>query len=430
MKKKYIIFLIFVLMSFILNTGCKEIFGGDEKDEKELDPYSSKPTPLITDITPDSSYSGIGIITITGQNFSTDLSENTVFFNGNKGVILSASTTQLEIQVPVLVEDSIFVQIYVKGAYLYGEYGGSSSTDTPFKLKDALLKFKSVSSTIIIGGLAIDQNENIYTILESPQGIVQITNPDSTNLPQYSNSPTGVGLGMKIGPGGYLYFARKNKNIYRVPPGGGSFEIFGKVGENCLDLDFDENLNMFAAGKEGKVFRISPAADTMLVARHGVDYDITIMRVYDGYLYSVLDYIGTDTTTVFQRGIVRNQIVDATGTLGANEEVFNWDNYVGASGPNIMAMVIDENGILYLGNDYVGNDNNEAITMLDVNTGSTEALYPSILTPGAYNLCWGNTNYLYIHHYDIKVSGETSTKTRELLRLSMPVNSAPYYGRQ
>jgi hypothetical protein len=95
-----------------------------------------------------------------------------------------------------------------------------------------------------------------------------------------------------------------------------------------------------------------------------------------------------------------------------------------------MAMVVDENGIFYLGNDYVGNDRNEAITKLDINSGAAEALYPAILKPGAYNLCWGNSNYLYIHHYDVKVSGGVTTKTRELLRLSMSVNSAPYYGRQ
>ena len=425
MKKYTIIVFILILSAIFIQMGCENNY----PDSNGPSAYSSKPTPVITDISPDSSYSGIGIVTITGQHFSAEVSENRVFFGGQPAKVLSASETELEVQVPTLVEDSLLIQINVKGAFLFGEYGGPGSSDVPFKLNDALIRYLAIDEIVIIGGLAVDVNENIYTILESPRGIVQISEPDSTNLPQYSPSPTSVGLGMKMGPGGYLYFARKNKNIYRVLPGGGSYEIFAKVSENCLDLDFDENLNLFAAGKEGKIFSLNPSTDTMTVARYGEDYDINIMRVYDGYLYSVLDYIGTDTT-VFQRGIWRNQILDAAGTLGTNELVFDWNAYVGKFGPEIKAMVVDENGIFYLGNDYAGNDRNEAITMLDISSGTTKSLYPEILNPGAYNLCWGNTNYLYIHHYLVEVTAGVTTKTRRLLRLSMPVNSAPYYGRQ
>ena len=436
MKNFYLTLLILALSMLLISTGCENDYPSTGPDY----PLTSGPTPIISDISPDSSYSGIGIITITGQYFSADISENRVFFDGEPGKVLLATETELEVQVPPLVEDSILIQLNVTGAFLYGEYGGRDSTfadsipprtipDVPFKLNDAIIKYLAVTEIITIGGLAVDPNENIYTILSSPQGIIQISEPDSTILPQYSSSPTSIGKGMRWGPAGYLYLVRKNKNIYRVLPGGGSYETFAKVSENLLDLDFDENGNLFAAGKDGLIFSITPSADTATVAHYDEDYDITVLRVYDGYLYSVLDYGGSDTTLV-QRGIWRNQIVDANGTLGSNEFMFDWDAYAGKFGPDITDMVIDENGIFYLGNDYENNDDNEAITKLDIISGIAAPLYPEILEIGVNNLCWGNTNYLYIHRFYAEGLGDTYTETRELLRLAMPVNSAPYYGRQ
>ena len=76
--------------------------------------------------------------------------------------------------------------------------------------------------------------------------------------------------------------------------------------------------------------------------------------------------------------------------------------------------------------DYDRNTQNEAITKLDIFSGTAEPLYPEILNAGVNNMVWGNTNFLYIHHYFL--AGEEATRT--LFRLAMPVNSAPYYGRQ
>jgi hypothetical protein len=425
MKKYITIIFTLILSTIFMQMGCENNYPDSIWDPS----YSSKPTPIISDINPDTSYSGIGVVTITGQYFSANISENRIFFNGAVGKILSASETQLEVQVPNLVEDSILIQLNVKGAYLMGEYGGKNSTDVPFKLDDALIRYLAVDATKIISGLACDLNDNLYTVLNVPRGIVQISEFDSTNLPQYSTSPTQICYGMKWGPGGYLYLVRKNKNIYRILPGGGGYEIFAKVRENAYDLDFDQNGNLFVAGVDGLIYNITPSADSSTVAHYDPDYDITLLRVYDGYLYSVLEYGGDDTTLV-QRGIWRNQIMDANGTLAANEFMFDWDTYVGKFGPGINAMVIDENGMFYLGNDYVNNDNDEAITKLDIFSGMAEPLYPEILKIGVNNLVWGTTNYLYIHRYFAEGAGDTFTETRELLRLAMPLNSAPYYGRQ
>ena len=425
MKKYTNLILVLMLSTIMMQMGCENNYPDPIWPPSD----GSKPTPVITDIDPDTSYSGIGVVTIIGQNFSANMTENQVFFNGAAGKVLSATTTSIEVQVPNLVEDSILIQVDVKGAFLFGEYGGHGSADVPFILEDALIKYLAVDATRTIGGLACDLSDNIYTVLSSPRGIVQIAVPDCTDLYQYSPSPTQIGYGMKWGPGGYLYMVRKNKNLYRVLPDASNFEIFARVQENVQDLDFDANGNIFTGGKDGLIFRVSSAGDTATVARLG-EYDITCIRVYDSYVYSVLDYQGSDTTAV-QRGIWRNQILDASGNLGSNEFMFDWDLYAGTTGPNITSMVVDENGMFYLGNSYINNNDNEAITKLDVMTGFAEPLYQEILKIGVDNLCWGNSNYLYIHRYVGVLQGDGSyVYTRELLRLAMPLNSAPYYGRQ
>lgn len=424
--KKYLLILIpVVLFALIFIQGCENDYPEDIWNPN----YTTKPTPVISDISPDTTYSGIGEITISGQNFSENVADITVYFNGLKGTVLSATATELQVKVPTLIADSVKIQIHVSGAYLFGEYGGTGVTDVPFVMVDALAKYKSIDATTIIAGLACDLNENIYSILSIPRGIIQLQHPDSATFVQYSPSPTQIGYGIKWGPGNHIYLVRKNKNIYRVFPDASSYEIWAKVDENVMDLDFDQNGNLYTAGKEGKIFAIAPSADTALVARYGIDFDIPLLRVYGGYVYSVHDYQGTDTT-ILNQSIWRNQILDANGTLGPNELVFDWDAYMGRFGPAITAIVVDENGIFYIGNNYENNSKNEAITKLDIASGTAEALYPQILKIGVNNLVWGNGNYLYINRYFAEGSDDTFTETRELLRLGMPVKSAPYYGRQ
>jgi len=185
MKKYTIIVFILILGTVLIQMGCENNYPDDIWDPA----YSSKPTPIINDISPDSSYSGIGIVTITGQHFSADVSENRVFVGGLPGKVLSSSETSLEVQVPALVGDSLLIQVNVKGAYLLGEYGKNPG-DTPFKLNDALIKYLSVDAIITIGGLACDPDDNIYTVLAIPRSIVKISEPDCTDLYEYSPSPT------------------------------------------------------------------------------------------------------------------------------------------------------------------------------------------------------------------------------------------------
>ncbi|MEO0331144.1 MAG: IPT/TIG domain-containing protein, partial [Bacteroidota bacterium] len=74
-----------------LLSGCGEESGGDDPDPV--------PMPTISSIDPSSGMVG-DEVTITGTNFGSTASENTVTFNGVTASVGTASATQLVVEVP------------------------------------------------------------------------------------------------------------------------------------------------------------------------------------------------------------------------------------------------------------------------------------------------------------------------------------------
>ncbi len=85
MKKE--LFSILLIISGLLSVSCLKLENADETK------------PSITGINPSSGYAGTSV-TISGSNFSTDLSGNIVKFNGVTAAVTSASATQLVVTVP------------------------------------------------------------------------------------------------------------------------------------------------------------------------------------------------------------------------------------------------------------------------------------------------------------------------------------------
>lgn len=85
-----LIIAVLVLMTVILFTGCKE----DNKDgENEIK------LPIITSFAPAEAAHG-ATLTITGNNFSAVLPENSVTLNGVAAMVISASATEIKVTVP------------------------------------------------------------------------------------------------------------------------------------------------------------------------------------------------------------------------------------------------------------------------------------------------------------------------------------------
>ena len=374
--------------------------------------YSSKDTPVVNSIDPAFSFSGIGKVTITGSNFSTVAEENTVYFNGRKGTTLSSTATELVVQTPVLVADSITIKVHVAGAYLYGEF-------KPYQLREAALTYKAVDNQVEAFALAVDPDENIYYIASNR--IYQVANPDSPAV-QYGTTTFSICDNMRWAPDGSLYILRGNRFIYRVQPGGGAAAIyirFGNVNDRVSSGDFDPDGNMFCGGTGQKVFFVSAAGDTATAFRYP-DYNINAVRVFDGYVYVAAVYDGDGTPTITE-GVWRHQILNNSGGLGNQELIYDWGSYAGEIGPSIMSMEFDENGLM-----YIGLDKDDAIINLNVSGGTPTPLYPEILIPPTTNLVWGNATYLYINRHELDPE---LVDQRRIIRLEMPLKGAPSYGR-
>lgn len=406
MKRGITTVAVFVALIFLIS--CE-----NEYPDSLWDPtYNSKPTPVITSIDPaDFTFSGISVITINGQNFSSVLSENQVFFNGKQGTVLSASTTQLEVKVPVLVSNNITIAVRVAGAYLYGYF-------SPYRLINADVKYANVDAFVNGFGLEVDNEERIYFLDAATRNIISIAHPDSDLVVYGVAGAPLLCTGMRFGPDGALYHLRNNRSLYSIPAGGGQRELFSNIfANNVADLDFAANGALFAGGTGGSIFSVNITDKSVHTVADYSGYRISALRVYNNDLYVAAYWAGTGDPPSFREGIWKHSI-DSDTTLGPRKEVFNWSGLVGEDGRSILTMTFDEDGIL-----YVGSDKDVAITLIDLSTGSTEPLYPEILVPPITNMIWGPGKYIYVNRR------ASNADERSFVRIETTKLGAPYYGR-
>lgn len=410
MLKKLTTIIILAMVAAVLWLGCEN----DYPDSPFKWTYDSKPTPVITNIDPATgSYGGVGRITVTGQNFSLIPSENHVFFNGQEGRVLAATTTTLDIQTATVVGDSVKVQMRVDGAYELFTY------PTRYKLLTAVHEYKAITEYTPAYALAVDKDENLYSFISylTTGKVVKFGTPDTNDFTTHGTVTFGVCTGMKVGPGGVIYLLRGNTFVYKIPAGGGASAQFVRLKDRVNDLDFDQNGNMFVGGVGKAIIRLKQNADSMTVAKYA-DNQIKALRVYNNNLYVVTKYTGTDTTAV-QEGILVHPILDADGKLGPAELVYNWKAYAGKTGPSINTITFDANGMIYAGLDF-GN----AVMRINLTTGDVTPFYPEVLTPPSTYFAWGNGSFLYINRFN-----SLDPKLSKILRVAMQVNGAPTYGR-
>ncbi|MEA3287662.1 MAG: IPT/TIG domain-containing protein [Candidatus Marinimicrobia bacterium] len=386
--------------------------------------------PVITAIDPpDGSFDGIGIVTITGNNFGANLSHIQVTFNGKVARIDTNLSTEgsLVVGVPVVITDSdinevdsVQVMVSVQGAFLGGVYSGV------FKLERAAITWGEYG-TGDPHTVACDADENTY--IATNEKLIFKIDPDG-NKTDYASGLPSVTTGMKFGPGGYLYYSRNYKKIYRIPPGGGAKETYMAFSGKVYDIDFDQNGNLFAAGKGDSIFCVTDSIDRGVVGY--VDYEFTALKVYNDYVYVAGEYVGLDAQVPVW-GIWRNPITNASGDLGASELVFDWAAYVGEDGPGIESMVISASGQLYVGAKELYGDNGyeagNAITIVDPASGSAEPFYTAVLSVPATYLCWGNSKYIYCSRYLDNPDAEGAPESG-IFRIAQPEFGASYFGRE
>ncbi|HET6273427.1 MAG TPA: IPT/TIG domain-containing protein [Bacteroidota bacterium] len=368
-------------------------------------------TPTIVSIAPsDSALAGVTTIVITGTNFSATPTDNLAFFNASQATILQATTTQLTVRAPVLIGDAISLKVTVLGAELF-------SNVVQYKLVAAVSQFGAGATTEVPSGITCDNQGNVFVSLQTEAGV---------GLGIKRITPAGVrsdfgGLGapswsgLKIGPADTLFAVRNLAAIYRIPQTGTPviWRSIGTPGSpGILDFDFDQELNLWAAGSRDSLYRLTRSKNVKSFPFPG---NIRAVRVFQNFLYIGGLVYAADTL----EKIVRFPII-SSDSLGPAEFYFNFSEaFPIPSKPRVNALTFAANGDLFVGTDSV------ASTIVIVHPdGTAEPFYPGLLSGQAVSFGYGIGPELYV-----STTGSVTAHKR-ILRINTERLGAPYYGRQ
>jgi IPT/TIG domain len=393
---------------FAFLTGCNEEPPASLYDETA--PTGAQ--PVISTVTPPApGLAGVTELTITGQNFSSVKTQNTVYFGAQNqvGTVLAASTTQLRVLPPPVIGDTVAIRIAVTGAQLF-------SNTVNYSFVAAATEFGSLESFEEPWAMATDGAGNVYlSMISSGVGVgIKKFTPDGVRSDFAPAGGVTKYSGLKVGPGGDLFGVRSARAIYRIPAAGGTPVVWAQItGSTLYDLDFDEAGNIWTAGSVTRLIYRMKVADksTKSFAHNG---DVRSIRYYSGYLY-----VGGKTYPDSLERVMRYQVISAD-SLGPAEEYFNLSSSVYA-GRFVYAINFASDGSLFIGTDAV-------TPILLVNPDKTsQPYYPGLFGPTMHQLVWGGGTTWYT----VKgtASGGSVSASKTVYKVNMQKTGAPYYGR-
>ena len=365
-------------------------------------------SPSISSVEPEAAFAGIDTLTISGQNFSENTSENLVYFDNMLGEVVNATSTSLRVITPNLVSDSVQIRVAVQGAFLFADHSSL------YTLTAAVLDYGPFDQFTDIFSLDLDRDENLIVSLDgTPNAEFWIvdTNQDSAVW----SGALAKGSGMKLGPTGSVYFVNYQRFLYKDEQGTPkeNSEIFKRLNGNATDLDFDSYGNLFVGGAGSTIDVVDINDDGGLTsgvteAKNLDTLDILSLKVLNDYLYVLT------TTVASDQSIYKMQILDDSGSLGDLELVFDWSDYTNKLS-SALCFTLSESGDLFVGSD----SDDQPLTYIQ--NGNASGFYTSILTAPISYMAWGNSNYLYLIN--------KTEETNRVQRVDTRMSGADYYGR-
>jgi len=364
--------------------------------------YTGGPTPTLASVTPaDSAQTGVDTLTLTGQNYSTVLTDNIVYLNSSVANVVSATTTQLRILTPLIFGDSISTVVAVQRAPKF-------SNPIVYKLRAAIVKFGGQVATEAMFGITTDTAGNVYVsytdvaqekgILKfTPSGVRSAYAPATIGAPQWNS--------LKMGPSNVLYATRGIRALYAFPAnGGGSATVFVAFasGVTIADFDFDADKNIWAGGDNSNIYRVQP---NKTITAYPFVGTVRSLRVYSGYLY-----FSAKTTTAGEQ-IWRAPI--SGGVLGTPQVYFDFGAYY--PGAKAFGITFASDGTLYIGTDHPGRI---VVVQPSLSRGMPYAVYTALVSPACNTFAWGSGNSLYA----------TSSGGGFVQIIVWRSQGAPYYG--
>lgn len=401
-----------VTISIILFTTIIFINSCADDSTVSLEEYPSAnlPAPVLSTINPSSqALAGVTVITITGENFSSNIRNNRVYFNGEPGTILNSTTTELVVKVPNVVDDTVIVKIAVVGSQNFSnifQYKMVPAWEVYYPLdKDAEKAY----------GIILDNSNNLLISLLG-KGVWKITPlPDTSKtlfIPVGNNAQKWDNF--RFGPGGELYGVRSARGVWKLeenvaPAGFWAAPSAGIIGA----LEFDANQNLWTLNSSNSIFRFKQDKTIATFPFTGV---LRAIRIFNNELYVAATKDGIE-------GVWKIPI-DANGDLGTAELYFDISNIRLQTKINAIAFAEDGNLIL-------GLDKGPDPILVVKPDKSYEELYPGVIEANSViSIFWpsNSTSMYFVRGEERNADGTKVVVGQAPLRVEMEKYGAPYYG--
>jgi hypothetical protein len=331
--------------------------------------------PVIESIdTPSITLAGVDVLTINGQNFSTDAGSNVVFFDAVRVPVLEATATQIRVRAPNTPKTGVQIRVAVIG----GDAESFSNVVT-LDLLPATEEFGDTLPSELPYATASDADGNLFVSIFQggvSVGIRRIT-PEGEASQYYTTTFRWDGL--DFGPDGALYGARGVLALFRFPPEGGTQATWAVESNTSVvfsDLDFDNLGNVWAVGDNESIYRV--ASDKSITA-FPFSGDVRAVKVAGSDLFlAVMDEGG---------GEIWRFVIDGAGDIGAGEQYFDFGASAGSE-TEVLSLEVAANGDV-----FVGTDATDPIWVVHPDK-TAEALYPGVLSRPAASLSWLTDTFL------------------------------------
>lgn len=363
-------------------------------------------------------FAGIDILTLKGENFSTNLSKTFVYFtfylpdvddagniklgtNGKPlrgkvkdtvaGTILEATTTQLKVRPPARPTfdpaqlstrpvDDVDVRVTVLGAE---NFSSTIKMDLPPSFEPVPIVNQKLED---IYALTTDTANNAYVFLLSdsaPAGFFKVT-PQGVRTTYATAASIGTLIWSDLAyttADSYLYGVRNQRAIFRFKQSGSQETYFAVPtaleSSKLATLTFDAKGNLWTAGNNLYMYRIAPDKTSKEFAFAA---DVRALRIANNYLYALAKKDG-------KWGIWRFAI-DTSSNLGAAEQYIAFSDFGAAD--EALSLAIATNGDM-----FVGTNRNPDPILLVTAAKAVSPLYTGIFSGVVRGMSWrDNPNLL------------------------------------
>lgn len=386
--------------------------------------------PEIISINPPNGYlAGVDAITVTGTGFSANADDLTIYFSsesdrGLKGLILSASATELVVRPPQLVGDNLDVVI---------SRAGSERLSNVFNYSLAAPQLPGYATFNANAdeplNIAVGPNNTLFIALTSggnPQGIVTVDLNSEAQAATPYILPNNRFRWDDIGfAGGELYMALGLRAVFRGLDGGREGAHFIMPNPfNFVGFDVDDSGNMWLVGDNTHIVRHVPQTARVNITNvaslpdntkiYEFAADASAIFYFDDKLYVV----GNDgeAAKIWALDLDTNRDVVAVNEF-ANLSVLLGDVNLATNQFTDMTMAAD-------GTVYISTNRPEGIIEVQADGSAATGLYPGVVLPTINALYWqDNSNYLFIS----RVAPDGVEYTNNVLRVNMQKPGAPDY---